>query len=208
MEAVLPDAVSKPVSIRIVEPPDGTDRYVGGYLANMLGGGGFLTRGSLRNVAHEKLRIAAPHPVFNLALDQVRNGGSFESAQMTGWRYLVLAGGKVAATVELAATSAGEPPRFSRITDSWMAQATLRAIRFAEKSPGAKGGNFVLGMLRAPSIQAHALWLRHEKGDGRSDLFLPLKRGQAAPASRREMDSDGFMTWLVEARAGISRGNR
>ena len=49
----------------------------------------------------EQLHLAAPHPVFDLTLDDVVAGRGLESAHRSGLRLLVLAGDRAVAAVEL-----------------------------------------------------------------------------------------------------------
>jgi hypothetical protein len=189
------------VDLSVLQPPDGTAELACLYVARLKAGPGFQTRGRLAAAAKDRLLLAAPHPVFNLAPADVGEQAGFESARMTGWRYLTLSGDQAVASVELAAEGPTMPARFSRITDGRMAESVTRAIAHAQRSTGRSGGRYFLGMLRLPALHVHALWLRHAQADGVHDLFVPLPPSPAPLEPESLLEPAGFMRALVELKA-------
>lgn len=163
------------MSLHVVRPPARTVRAATRCLGHMKSGSGFLTRGALAASTSETLFLAAPHPVFNLGVADIRAPDALARTRMTGWRFLVLSRGTAVATVEFAARDRRDEGCFSRVTDGRMAPSSSRAIARAEDHPLVKVRRYALGMIRVAALDACALWLRELAGSGQHDLFAMVE---------------------------------
>lgn len=126
----------------------------------------------LASAAPDTLQLTAPHPVYNLDLDELAERRGLAAARLTGWRFLITAGSSVLAAAEVAAdgtTGAGE---FSHINAGPFVDATTRAQAIAEQLPEVTAGRYELRLLRAPGLYVMALWLKDLRGE--HDLVLPM----------------------------------
>lgn len=193
------------MALTLLDPPAGTGAKAARCLARMIDDGGLLTRGPLCGVVSQGLCLAAPHPVFHLGLDAVRDGGAFESAAMTGWRYLVVEGDEVVATLELSASRPDDAPRFARVGAGRTGPSVVRALRVAERSRALHARPFALGMLRVPSVHAQALWLRDATGEAQHDRFVPLAPAPAGLAEGRLLGPERWMSQLLRVKQAWGR---
>lgn len=188
------------MGLTTIEPPTATTETALRYVGTLKSGPGFQTRGPLSR-PRPRMWLAAPHPVFNLRLDEMSTRTPIEHARMTGWRYLVVSRSEALATVELAASSRNGAATFCRITDSRMAASVAHAIRLAERSAIVRRRHYMLGMVRVPSIHVHALWFRDAQADGAHDLFAILEPAPAGFPSDRLLERGDFLGLLQNARS-------
>lgn len=188
------------MGLTTLDPPAATAETARRYVGTLKSGPGFQTRGALSR-PHQRMWLAAPHPVFNLHLDEIGSHTSLEQARMTGWRFLVVSRSEALATVELAASSRNEAAVFCRITEGRMAASVVHAIKLAERSAVVRHRHYVLGMVRVPSIHLHALWLRDTQADGVHDLFAVLGPSPGAFSLDRLWRYGDFLGLLQNAKA-------
>ena len=191
------------MALYVLEAPAGTAETACLYLGHMKAGRGFQTRGLLATSSGEPLWLAAPHPVFNLRLDDVGPNSTFESVQMTGWRFLAVSNGKAVATLELAAASRTDTSRFSRITDGRMAASAARVISKAERTAIVRHRQYALGMVRVPEIHVHALWLRDGDGGSLHDLFAAVIPAPAGVPQEKLLTTTRFMQVLANVKRDV-----
>jgi len=178
--------------IRVLQPAAQVDTVMRDHLQQMAAEQGFRTR-ALAAAEPESLALAAPHPVFNLGLDQIGRRGALDRVAMTGWRYLIVAGDSVIASAEAQASGPAAKAAFSNTNEGVFVQSSAAALAAAEQWPEVKDGRFALGLLRVPALYVLALWLRDEEDGGGGDLFvplapspLPLQAGERMPAAAFE----------------------
>lgn len=187
------------MTLHVVQPDARTLRSAILYLGRLKSGGGFLTRGALADADSQTLALAAPHPVFNLATDEIGNADALSRSRMTGWRFIVLSQGQAAGTLEFAATGRRDIGRFSRLTDGRMAASSARAIGRAERSIHARRRRYALGMLRVNALGVTALWLRDLDEQGRQDLFAPVEPVPAGMVAERWLPLAPWLRALARA---------
>jgi hypothetical protein len=188
------------MSLHVVRPPARTVRAATRCLAHMKAGRGFLTRGALGASTGEALFLAAPHPVFNLGVANIRAPHALACTRMTGWRFIVLSRGTALATLEFAARDRRDEGCFSRVTDGRMAASSSRAIGRAEDHPLVKGKHYALGMIRVTALDACALWLRDLAGSGQHDLFAMVEPVPGPMTAERWMSRIDLMQGLQNVR--------
>jgi hypothetical protein len=184
------------MTLHVVQPPAATLRVARTVLGRLSGGTGFLTRGALAASSRDDLWLSAPHPVFNIGVDDIERSDAIARTRMTGWRFFVLSGGRAVATMELAASRRRDAGRFARLTDGRMAASSARAIARAEAGTLTSGGGYALGMVRVPALGVSALWLRDRDQAGRHDLFAPVGSVPAQMTAERWLPSAAFMQML------------
>lgn len=184
------------MALRTLAPPAGTLQAIGRRLATLAAREGLRLPGLSSAAA---LRLAAPHPVFNLAQARVGAPHGQEYATLTGWRFFLVTPGEAIGSVEAEARTRFDRPRFARISAGPMVRCAARGLALAERSPAVRAGDYVLGMLRLPPLHVHALWLRDGRGRPARDLFIPLEPGPSALAPGRIMDCAEFMGALAAA---------
>lgn len=126
-------------------------------------------RGPLVVRAHalEQLHLAAPHPVFDLTLDDVVAGRGLESAHRCGLRLLVLAGDRAVAAVELVPGPGPLPVVHLQLGD--LPEANAVALRSAESLAPVLARDHELRLLRISALHLLAVWAH-----GESDILVPL----------------------------------
>lgn len=189
----------------ITEPPTGITEGACLHLGRLKSGTGLQTRGMLAECTREQLWLAAPHPVFNLRIDEIHPTASFEAVQMTGWRYIALSRGLAVATLEMASGSRTGVARFCRITDGRMAASVVRAISKAERNTTVSHRRYSLGMVRVPSLHAHAIWLRDGQADGVHDLFAVVTPVPPSLPKERLLTAHQFMNALSRLKQRAAR---
>jgi hypothetical protein len=194
------------MGITVVEPLAESVSYLIRFVASVTTGESSPAPSrALEGLPLSDLRLAAPHPVFNLETSAVVLGGNFETCRMTGWTYLVLAGSSVVATTGFAASHRDEKALHAYVGGRRMAMALGDAIGLAERSVRIRGGTFVLASIRLPALQAASIWLRDATGPGGKDWFVPILRTSEGFASGQLLDGDRWMRRLVRARQRFLR---
>ena len=193
--------------LRLIQPVASVAEVVRAQLAGMAQQQQFRTRG-LAAARPATLGLAAPHPVFNLRLDEIGQPGALDRAAMTGWRYLVTSGSSVIAAAEASASHAKGRASFSSANEGVFVQASAEAIANAEGWPEIRAGRYALGLIRVPALYVVALWLRDEDGKDSGDRFVPLAPAPAPLAGGKRIGSVEFEQALVEIkrRRGASKG--
>jgi len=123
--------------------------------------------------------VGTAHKVFSIGLDALAQPDPLDSAQETGWRYLLtsapgLGGGAVGA---VDVNKVGDQHRFAQMHAGWLSEETRKAINIAQANPDVLGGNYEPRALRVPALLVDALWLKDTQGT--NDLVVPIR--SAAP---------------------------
>jgi hypothetical protein len=147
------------MALRLVQPSAQVAKLVQDRLMGYVAEQGFRTR-ALAAAKPATLGLAAPHPVFQLGLDQAGKPGAIQKAAMAGWRYLVTSGTQVVAAAHATAKSRDGRASFSHLNEGPFVASTERALAKAETWPEVKGGRYALGLLSVPALYVNALWLR------------------------------------------------
>jgi hypothetical protein len=193
--------------LRLIQPAASVAEVVRSQLAGMAQQQQFRTR-ALASARPSGLGLAAPHPVFNLGLDEIGKPGALDRAAMTGWRYLVTSGAAVIAAAEASAHSAKGRAVFAGTNEGAFVQASAEAIADAEQWPEIRAGRYALGLIRVPALYVVALWLRDEDGKDGGDRFVPLAPAPSPLASGKRIGGAEFERALIEIKRqrGVSEG--
>lgn len=193
--------------LRLIQPTASTAEVVRAQLAGMAQQQQFRTRG-LAAARPAALGLAAPHPVFNLALEQIGQPGAIDRAAMTAWRYLITSGSEVIAAAEASARHAKGRAVFSGTNEGVFVRGSAEAIARAEAWPEVRTGRYALGLIRVPALYVVALWLRDEEGKEGGDRFVPLAPVPPPLEGGKRLGRTEFEQALVEIkrRRGVSEG--
>jgi hypothetical protein len=184
------------MSIELVSPSSTTTRRVRKHVAYIVGSSQ-LTTGWTDNAEAGILRLAAPHPIFNLPFHSIASGSDFELAYMTGWRYFLTTFDSVLAAAEMHSITRHEPGTFAQLVRGPLIQSAFALLARAEQIETVKAKPFALGLLRVPALQFHALWLRDVHRGAEKDLFIPIEHETGDLADDPSLRSRDLMARLV-----------
>lgn len=124
---------------------------------------------ALTNVQKGSLEIAAPHPVYSVALQDVADGLLLSSAKLVSWRYLLLTGSDITASIEISESEQDGQLEFTHLNHGPFVAGTVDTIAFAESLSEVQAHDYELRLLKIPGLYIIALWLH-----GPSDILVPL----------------------------------
>jgi hypothetical protein len=150
------------------KPPDQGLRIVRDALGNLITHGPNVA-GIMAESLPSQLNIAAPHPVYFVALTNVAQGEILSAATLTGWRYIVLEGDQTIAAANLRVTDDEGNLQFSHISHGPFVKNTVEGIGRAETLPEVLSNDYELRLLDIPSLYVVSLWLH-----GDADRLIPL----------------------------------
>lgn len=117
-------------------------------------------------------RLAVPHPMHYIGLQQIIARQPIRDLPVTGWRYLVIAEERAVASSEVSVGTDKRPPLLEQINMGPYVRSTASALRRLDELPEARSGRYELHTLQMPALWSFLLWLRRLDGD--DDLFIPL----------------------------------
>lgn len=130
--------------------------------------------------------LTAEHPLPVHVFEPPAVPGGLPQARLTGWRFLIRAGSRVAAAGETVATADGWV--FSRFSEGPFLASTERALRHADTLPT----TYQPHLLSVPGLYMLALWLHCDpRSDAASaqptpaDLLVPLAPAPPGITSHR-----------------------
>lgn len=185
--------------LKVVKPSAAVTDVIREHLGQISSVGRFRTQ-RLSAAAPASLSLAAPHPVYNLGLSDVKGRNALGKAKLTGWRYLVMEDGDAIAAAEAVQPSARAKPLFSHTNEGPFVDSTAKAIEAAEQLPEIKKGQYELRVLRVPALYLVALWLR-SGAKSRGDIFIPLDPAPPGIKGGEQLSADDFNAALLSLKA-------
>jgi len=128
-----------------------------------------LARRALAGAHEDPLDVAQPHRSYTLTLADVRAHRELATLEPDGWRYVVFAGPRAVAAVELEIILTSRQLHFAHVNAGPLVEAWVNALHAAEQMPDVAHADFELRLLRAPELLFVGLWLH-----GARDLVLPV----------------------------------
>jgi hypothetical protein len=125
--------------------------------------------GLLKGLRIDELTIAEPHRGYVVGLNDLASGHLLSAAKPWCWRYLLILGNTAVGDVLLNIGKDGKPPDFNSLEVPFFPNATLEALRIAEKLPQIKKQDYEVRYLDIMHV-CLAIWL-HGKTD---DIIIPL----------------------------------
>jgi hypothetical protein len=119
----------------------------------------------LSDVPQEELELAAPHRVYVLPFDAIRDK-QLSRAVFAGWRFLVVAGDNVIASAEVL----DDAEHSVAVNAGPFAAATAAAIDDLENLPQVQAGDVELRILKVSALYLVAAWLA-----GDQQMIIPLE---------------------------------
>jgi hypothetical protein len=116
----------------------------------------------------EAIQIGAPHPVYELHLNELAENGCIEQAHPNGIRYLVKAGSSLLAAGEIGLEE-GSEPIFKLINAGDYVAGTGKALEHAHELSGA----YEPRLLRCSALYVLALWLKSSHSS-HHDRVIPI----------------------------------
>ena len=192
------------MSISVVKPNNSVTEMMRAQLAGMAERRTFRTRG-LAAAPPQAMQLSIPHPIFNLDLDDIQKAGNLERATMTGWRYLVSSGNDVVAAVEASAKHQKDDAVFSHTNEGVFVRSCAQLLGEADSWPEMRAGQYVIGLLRVPSLYFMALWFRDAQGRGEHDVLVPLEPAPPGMLAGQRLGRDELVAALVSLKQGRRR---
>jgi len=150
------------------DPPPEVDAIARGSL-NDLVQRQQLNVSALRRVDAAAVDLSAPHPVYNVGLDDLVADRPPSENSLTGWRYLISVANRVVANAEVATEPGGANPRFSSVNQGPFDPAIETELGRLASSGGAT--EYSVRPLRIPALYLMTLWLH---SDDQDDRYQPL----------------------------------
>lgn len=160
---------------------------------------------SLRDVGAAGRRLASPHAVHNLGLDDLEKPGRLRDAPMTAWRYLIEEGDALVASAEVGVDSKGAVRGLDHVNEGPFVKATAAAQKAAAKLPQVRDGRVEARVIRIPALYVMALWLKDLDGD--ADIVVPMAPAPPFLEANRPYTEAEFLKALAgpaKARRGFS----
>jgi hypothetical protein len=188
--------------LQVAKPPVAVEKAIRSMLGRLIATDPDYVP-ALRSASPGSLAISTPHRIAVLDLNRIHSRMSLASAvQKKGWRFLVLRGEKVVATVNSSTSGTGKHG-FSNITDGPFVSGTERAIRRAELLEPVQKGRFEPLLLQVPAIHVVALWLKNL--DNESDLIMPISPAPKPLRPYHALVARDFIAAVTELAAQAKR---
>lgn len=194
--------------LTINKPTEAVSNVIREHLEQRATNGQFRTA-QLRAAAPSALSLAAPHPTYNLGLDDIGSANALSKAELTTWSYVILDGEQSIATAEALPASGNSQPVFASTSEGPTAASIGTAIAVAESLPEVAEKTYELRVLRVPALYVTALWLKSGGRTTADDLFVPLEPAPAGLTAEQKLTADAFLKTLTELKAerGTVSGN-
>ncbi|HEX8456084.1 MAG TPA: hypothetical protein VF656_02085 [Pyrinomonadaceae bacterium] len=101
------------MSITIARPPEEGLEMVCKALGRLIKQPNTRTAAVTAGAAASDLEAAAPHPVYFVRADYMAEGSLLTAVELSGWRYILLADGRVILAAELSFDREGQKLEFS-----------------------------------------------------------------------------------------------
>ena len=176
-------------------PPEGGKEIAYRYLAPVPG---LMRDRKEAPVSVNEMALSAPHQSYHGGLDDLAKGELLSKARLFTWRYLVLHGEKGIAEVRLNADEkAGRLLQFNYVSASVLPEATLIALREAEKLPQVKEKDYELRFLEVRSAHFWAIWLQRES----EDILIPINDRFISPLKANKAYSEAEVIKVLKPKA-------
>jgi hypothetical protein len=149
--------------------------------------------------AVDPLRIDRLHPVYHL--DTAADGRNLDTAELTGYRYLVQEATGELSIAEIHVDAAHNATRMTMRSYGPYVEAISQGLAQVEKLPAVATGSYELRLLQCPVIFLVALWLKGDQGE--PDILYPLAPAPQGFEPEHPYSADEFQKIarsLVQAR--------
>jgi hypothetical protein len=158
------------MSVRLPESPPSASELVLSALRHFSVGGRCTLR-TLRGKRLDAIKLVHAHPVYTFGLQDVTQGRELREAACTGWRFLLMEGDATSvAAAELAIDRQSSALRFVGVNAGPYVASTVTALQTRLCEPELKSRDWLVRLLRIPSVYVMALWL-HDASSGEDRLW-------------------------------------
>ena len=182
------------MALLISDPPKESLAALRESLNTLSTRGSFSDRG-LRAARPEQIGATVPHAVFNLTLDDARNGKT-GTARNTGWRYLLAVDENVLASAETRYESGRQV--FSHVNAGPFVAGTVDALSVAERTADTDERQLELRLLNVPALYLLSVWLQPDDGKGDA-VFVPIAPAPSGFEANRVYEESEFLEALRSA---------
>ena len=166
------------MSLRLATPPVGSKELLVASLRALQGAGGWGAAVE-PEVTLDRVRVAAPHPIYASDPRALAAGVGLERGTLVAWRYLLKCEQVPIALAELGCEENGKGLQFANLTFGPPVLAFAETVRLVENRPEVRDGTYELRMIRMYAPRVRALWLKDRIGA--DDLIVPLDSVQTGP---------------------------
>ena len=143
-------------------------------------------------VSVREMTLSAPHQRYGALVDDLARGELLSKARLSTWRYLVLHEG-----VGIADVTLNQDLTFNGVSASILHEATLIALREAEKLPQVKEKDYELRFLEVQGAHFLAIWL-HGKSE---DILIPVADRFISPLKANKAYSEAEVIKVLKPKA-------
>lgn len=142
--------------------------------------------------------VMEPYAIYSVGLGDILSSG-LDAAQLTAWRYLIVAGQHVVQAAEIFTPQKPGAVELNCLTTGH-AREMEDLLQKAETLPQVSHGDYEIRALRVPSLYLIALWLKDLQAN--RDLFLVVPPCVFPPFNPQDVyDRDEFLKLLKAAAA-------
>ena len=188
------------MALHISDPPKESLTALRDSLNTLAERGSFSDRG-LREARPEQISATVPHAVFNLTLDDAKEG-RVEAARQTGWRFLLAVDDTVLASAET--RSQGGRQVFSHVNAGPFVAGTADALAAAEKIAEGDERQLELRLLNVPALYLMSVWLNPADDGGGDPVFVPIAPAPAGFEANRAYEQKELLDVLRAAAGQVS----
>jgi hypothetical protein len=182
------------MALVISDPPNESLTALRGSLNSLAERGSFSDRG-LREARPEQISATVPHAVYNLTLDDAKNGKT-DAARLSGWRFLLAVDENVLASAET--RSEGGRQVFSHVNAGPFVAGTVEALAAAERVAEDDERQLELRLLSVPALYLMSVWLQPDDGKGDA-VFVPIAPAPSGFEANRVYAQSEFVEALSSA---------
>jgi hypothetical protein len=188
------------MALQAPAPPDEAVDALRGALG-ALGDRGQLGVRALRRAQPEQVTVTAPHEVFTLGLDDLRERPSLRDAKPSAWRFFLEVDREVVASAETTTISAREH-EFSHVNEGPFVAGTVAALEIAERWADERNEDFDFRLVHIPAIYSVNVWAHRRGADTHDeDLLVPAAPAPPGVEANRPYAPDE----LLEILSGLAR---
>lgn len=147
--------------------------------------------------AEKGVDIKLPHPVYDVALNDLAKGKGLTKAALVSWRYLISDGESTSVAEVSAPRGKKQPHAFAMLNRGPFVSSLVETVEAATKNKAFARSKYELAVLHIPALYALALWLRSDK-KGKS-IVIPLAPAPAPLTAGKSYTEDEFVAALEPA---------
>ena len=146
---------------------------------------------ALRAVDLNAVTLDPPHAIYDLHAEEIASGGGLETANATGFRYLVAANGGSIAAAEVLTDANGKAALLANLNYGPFVEATAKGFAQVASLDAVSRGNYEARVLRFSAIGLMAIWLKADAGG--ADIIYPLAPAPPMLTANQSYTAEAFL---------------